>query len=619
MKRTVVLVILAAALLALLAVPLVAYGESASPMPFTSPEADSSAAPETPASPAAGKVIYRLGTTEVYDGFNPFANWSGSTWDVFRNCYNFLTWYDQDYKVAPDFASSWTVSPDGKEWTFTTRSDMKWSDGVPMTAHDAAFTYNWILRTEQWAYIQYLDGVQKVEAPDDTTLVITCDKPSAGMLALYIPILPEHVWSKVKDKDMENVTGLPLVGSGPYRLGDVKKDKWIQMLPNPDYPEELGGPPKVDEFWYVFSQNADSMVEDFKSGVLDGIMGFPASYYNVLKQIPGTSVAKSPAIGFHELGFNVWDDPKSGGNPLLKDVAVRQALNYAIDKKSIVSVAMGGLAPEGTSLISPVQGIWHYQVPESEQYTFDPEKARQILADAGYKDTDGDGVLEAPNGKKLEFRYAAFNEYPEDQAAAKKIVSYAKDVGIKLDLQVMDEGAFSDQAYDNGNDDMFMWNWRGDIDPGFMLSTFTTKQILNWGDSNYSNPEYDQLYKDQLAAVDPADPNDTTKRAEIVHQMQGILYRDSPYIIMWYNVNLQAYNTARWQGYVLVPPKDGAPFFNLIRGTYQELTPKVADTSGTTSGGGSSTGLYAVLAIVGLGVVAIVIWLVSRRRRAEVE
>ncbi len=610
MKRTVVLVILAAALLALLAAPLAALGESASPMPYTSPEPDSSASLD------AGKVIYRLGTTEVYDGFNPFANWSGSTWDAFRLCYDFLTWYDQDYKVTPDFASSWTVSPDAKVWTFTTRADMKWSDGVPMTAGDAAFTYNWILDTEQWAYIQYLDGVQKVEAPDDTTLVITCDKPNAGMLGLYIPILPEHIWSKVPDKDMETVTGLPLVGSGPFRLGDIKKDKWIQLLPNPDYPEELGGPPKVDEFWYVFSQNADSMVEDYKAGVLDAIMGFPASYYDVLKQEPGTAVSKSPAIGFHELGFNVWDDPKSKGNPLLKDVAIRQALNYAIDKESIVSTAMSGLAIPGTSLISPVQGIWHYEVPEDQQYTYDPEKAKQILEAAGYADADGDGVRENVKGEKLEFRYAAFNEYPEDQAAAKKIVSYAADVGIKLDLEIMDEGAFSDQAYDNGDDDIFMWNWRGDIDPGFMLSTFTTTQILNWGDSNYSNPDYDQLYKDQLAAVNPEDPSDPTARAEIVHRMQDILYRDSPYIIMWYNINLEAYNTAEWTGYALVPPGDGAPFFNLTRTTYQDLQPKVAETT-TTSGAGGSNWIWIVLGIAAVTVIAIIVWLVKRPRRVE--
>ena len=168
----------------------------------------------------------------------------------------------------------------------------------------------------------------------------------------------------------------------------------------------------------------------------------------------------------------------------------------------------------GTSLISPVQGIWHWEVPEDQQYTYDPEKAKQILEDAGYTDADGDGVRENAKGDKLEFRFAAFNEYPEDQAAAKKIAAYCDDVGIKLNLDLMDEGAFSDQVYDNGDDDMFIWSWRGDIDPGFMLSTFTTAQILNWGDSNYSNPEYDQLYDEQAPGRRPRGARRPTARGD---------------------------------------------------------------------------------------------------------
>ncbi len=252
----------------------------------------------------SGKLVYRLGITQGYDGFNPFAHWSGPTWDTFRLCYNFLTWYDEDYKPTPDLASEWSTSPDGKVWTFTIREGMKWSDGEPLTANDIAYTYNRILETEHWAYIQYLVGVQKVEAPDDATLVITCDKPNAGMLALYIPILPEHVWKDVADDDLENYKNIPLVGSGPFVLDEVKKDKWVKLVPNPDYPEELGGPPKLDEFWYIFSQNMDSMVQDYKAGNLEAIVDWPASYYEDLKSMAGTTVSKAPAIGFVELGFN---------------------------------------------------------------------------------------------------------------------------------------------------------------------------------------------------------------------------------------------------------------------------------------------------------------------------
>jgi len=600
MKRLVLLAVLAVVALTLCVVPLAANADSASP----SPAAD-------------GKLVYRLGITQGYDGFNPFAHWSGPTWDTFRLCYDFLTWYDEDYKPTPDLASEWSTSPDGKVWTFTIREGMKWSDGEPLTANDIAYTYNRILETEHWAYIQYLVGVQNVEAPDDTTLVITCDKPNAGMLALYIPILPEHVWKDVADDDLENYKNIPLVGSGPFVLDEVKKDKWVKLVPNPDYPEELGGPPKLDEFWYIFSQNMDSMVQDFKAGNLEAIVDWPASYYEDLKSMAGTTVSKAPAIGFVELGFNCWDDKASKGNPLLLDVAIRQAMNYAIDKQSIVDTSMGGLAPAGTSLISPVQGIWHYQVPEDQQYTYDPEKAKQILEDAGYSDTDGDGVREDAKGNKLEFRFSAFNEYPEQQAAAKKIAAYCDDVGIKLKLDMMDEGAFSDEAYNNANDDMFIWSWRGDIDPGFMLSTFTTEQILNWGDSNYSNPEYDQLYDDQAQALDPEDPSDPTQRAEVVHDMQAILYRDSPYIILWYNINLQAWRTDTWTGYDLVPTGGGgAPFFQLMRGTYQDLEPVAAATS---EGSGTSSSLWIFVGAVAIAIAAIVIWLVKRPKKIETE
>jgi len=573
---------------------------------------------ESPAaSPAAGEAVYHLGTTQGYDGFNPFAHWSGPTWDTFRLCYNFLTWYDEDYQPVPDLATEWSTSDDGKVWTFTIREGMKWSDGEPLTAGDIAYTYTRILDTEHWAYIQYLVGVNSVEAPDDATLVITCAKPNAGMLALYIPILPEHVWKDVSDDDLENYENIPLVGSGPFVLAEAKKDKWVKLVPNPDYPEELGGAPKIDEFWYIFSQNMDSMVQDYKAGNLDAIVDWPASYYEDLKGIEGTTVSKAPAIGFVELGINCYDDPSSKGNPLLLDVAIRQAINYAVDKQSIVDASMGGLAPVATSLISPVQGIWHYDVPEEEHYTYDPDKAVQILEDAGYTDTDGDGVREDAKGNKLEFRFSAFNEYPEQQQAAKKIAAYCDDVGIKLTLDMMDEGAFSDQYYSDGDGDLFIWSWRGDIDPGFMLSTFTTEQILNWGDSNYSDPDYDALYDEQQTALDPEDPSDPSARAEIVHDMQAILYRDSPYVILWYNINLQAFRTDKWEGYGLVPTGgEGAPFFNLTRTTYQDLEPVIAETVAEE---GSSPWVWIFMVAIAVAIIAIVLVVRGRSRKVEVE
>jgi peptide/nickel transport system substrate-binding protein len=574
--------------------------------------ATAAAVAATPA-PSAAPVTYRIGITQDYDGMNPFSSWSTITWESFRLGYDFLTWYNEDYKPAPDLATSWDTSPDGRTWTFTVREGMTWHDGVPLTAADIAFTYNLILDTEHWAYIQYLTGVTSVTAPDATTLVIETRKPNAGMLALYIPILPEHIWKKADPENLDSFQNTPFVGSGPFRVAELKKSKWVKLEANPDYPEELGGAPTIDEIYYVISQNTDSMIEDFKAGTLDAVVDFPATYEKVLAAVPGAAAVASPAIGFHELAFNCWTSSKSKGNPLLRDAAIRQAVHWAIDKDAINATAMAGQAVPGTSVISPAQDVWHWEVPEAEQYHYDPQKAKQILEDAGYSDKDGDGVRENAAGDKLEFRFVVLNEYPEDQAAGRMIVSWCRDVGIKLNLDQKDEGAFGDEVYDNADYDLFIWSWGGDIDPGFMLSTFTTEQILNWGDSQYSNPDYDALYVEQAEAVDPADPEDPSLRKAVTDQMQKILYRDNPYVILWYNVNLQAYRTDRWTGYHQVPAADGAPFWNYMRSTYIDLTP--SEVAATDGEGGSGRVWMAVSGAV-LLVIVLVAVLIRRRPRA---
>ena len=565
-------------------------------------------------SPSPGAAsAYRIGILEDFDGMNPFSAWSGPSWECFRLGYDFLTGYDREYKPIPDLARSWETSADGRTWTFHIIEGMKWQDGVPLSARDIAFTYNLILETQDAAYAHYLTGVTSVTAPDDTTLVIRTRKPNAGMLALFIPILPEHIWKKADPENLGGFKNWPMVGSGPFRVAQLEKRKWIRLAANHDYPQELGGPPTIDEVYFVISKNTDSMIQDYKAGNLDAIVDWPATYQKVLAQVPGTTAVAAPAIGFHELGFNCWASPKSRGNPLLRDVAVRQAIALAIDKDRINATSMAGLAVPGTSLISPVQRLWHWQVPAGQKVTFDPEKAKQILEDAGYTDRDGDGVREDAKGKTLDFRFVTLNEYPADQAAGKMIVSWCADIGVKLRLDQKDEGAFGDEVYDNADYDLFIWSWRGDIDPGFMLSTFTTTQILNWGDSQYSNREYDDLYVAQAEALDPAKPDDPTARKAVTDKMQAILYRDTPYVILWYNVNLQAFRTDKWTGYGTVPVTDGAPFFNLTRATYLDLKPRAAGVAAVERDGSSWSFVLAAAAVIAVVVVVVI---VRRRPRA---
>ena len=265
-------------------------------------------------------------------------------------------------------------------------------------------------------------------------------------------------------------------------------------------------------------------------------------------------------------------------------------------------------------MFGPAQPYWQWTPPADQAYSYDPEKAKQILEAAGYVDRDGDGVREASGGEPLAFHFVALNEYPEDVSAAKMIVGWCRDVGIKLKLDLLDEGAFYDQFYDNANYDLFIWSWGGDIDPGFMLSTYTTTQVMNNSMNQYSNPEYDALYDEQAQALDPADPSDLSKRQAIVFQMEEIINRDCPDIVLWYNVNLAAYRTDRWTGYVRAPGPEGAPFWNMIRTTYQDVQPVAATES--TSATGSSATVWIVAGLAIAAAVIIVVLLVRRRSRA---
>ena len=146
----------------------------------------------------AGRSTYRIGIGQDCDGMNPFASWSGISWECFRLGYDFLTWYDADYEPVPDVATSWETSEDGMTWTFHIREGMKWQDGVPLTARDVAFTYNLILGHAALGVHPVPDrrhrrhGAGRRDAGHHHAA-----RPTPACSRSYIPILPEHIWSKV--------------------------------------------------------------------------------------------------------------------------------------------------------------------------------------------------------------------------------------------------------------------------------------------------------------------------------------------------------------------------------------------------------------------------------------
>jgi peptide/nickel transport system substrate-binding protein len=274
-----------------------------------------------------------------------------------------------------------------------------------------------------------------------------------------------------------------------------------------------------------------------------------------------------PSFSFHHIGINVSTSSSSGGNPLLLDTSIRQALSYAVDRNQLVQLALAGHGKPGSVLLPPAFGDWQLQIPPDQQMNANPDRAKQLLDQAGYVDTNGDGVREAPDGTPLEFRLIAIESTTVDVRAAELFRDAAQAVGIKLDLQTMDENTLGNTVYNAKAPDwdIFVWGWdSGVADPDYMLGIVLTSQIGGNNDVYYSNPRYDRLYDKQATTTDEA------ARMAIVHEMQQMFYDSAAYLIMWYQDKLQAYRTDTWKGWT---PTPGGMVFNFTRDNYLKVQP----------------------------------------------
>ena len=586
------------------------------------------------ASPAAdatdaGKVVYKVGWTRQPDNLNPFIGFESPSYEMWYLTYDTLVGYDPKTlsptkgENSTGLATDWTISDDGLTWTFTIRKNAKWDDGVPLTAKDVAFTYNFIIdNPDQTSNLtSYTNLIDKVTALDDSTVEFVCSKPKPDMIRHWIPILPEHIWSKVPVKDVgkkyQNTP--PYVGSGPFKCVEWKKNNFVKLVANPTW---WGPKPKIEELYFTYYTNGDTMLQDIKAGTIDGAESLVPQQVKQLQSESGITARAIATDAFDELAFNCYTGP-SKGHPVLRDVKFRQALNYAVDLQKAVDLIMMGSTTPGTTIIPPnyyQDPDWHWEPPADVKYTFDPATAKQRLDEAGYPDSDGDGVREY-KGEPIDLRLTARSESSEEQQMGKLIAGWFKDVGIKVTLSVMDSSTLSDTILNYEGDvltpdyDMFLWGWYLEYDPGSMLSYFTESQIGNWSDSYWTDPEYEQLYKQQSQELD------TTKRKALIDRMQQILYEQSPYIVTDYRPDFEAYNTAKWEGYIAIPDPNGntlvPPFGNGGYANFLTIQPKLAET-GTAAESGGNTGLYIGIGIAVVVVVIIVVWLLSRRR-ARVE
>ena len=590
-----------------------------------SPSADGSAAPH-------GKNTFVIGLKQDIDSLNPYVGVLASAFDAYQMMYSYLTDASpKDMSPVPSLATSWETSADGKTWTFHLRQGVKWSDGQPLTADDVVFSYERVLApdsTENGQYGSSFPEGTKVSAPDPNTFVITTPTTSSSLLGATqsngVPIIPKHIWQNIKESDVANYANdgksAPVVGSGPFVLKAAKKGQFYQFTANPNY---WNGRPHIDELDMVIYQSEETMVQALKKGDIDFAQDLTAKAYNALKASPDKNITLNTgaSIYTYEIGFNngaatTDNKPIGNGNAALKNVSVRQAIDYAIDKQTIVDKVLLGAGQAAYGEMNPLYASWFWEPTGDEKRTFNPDKAKALLDQAGYK-MGSSGVRQGPDGKDLTLRLFARSENQDSQDEAQYIQEWLKDIGIKVNVSVMSEDALTD-AIGKGNYDMFQWDWGFGPDPDSTLSVFTCDSrstedagaiSAGWSDSFYCNPEFEQLYKQQQTVVDPA------QRKPVVDSALKNLYDNAMYSTLYYGKTLEAYRNDRFTGFVAQPSSGGAMVSQIGTWSYRSIKPY----TGAVKKESSNTGLY--LGIAG-GVVLVLLVagvIVATRRRTTAD
>jgi peptide/nickel transport system substrate-binding protein len=579
----------------------------------------------------SGKLL-RIGVTQEVDSLNPFISITRTGTDILRSQFEFLTTYSQG-SMAPEgaLAENWDTSEDKLTWTFHFRKGMKWSDGQPITANDAAWTFQKMLDddTAKTANGSYVQQWESVKATDDSTLEIKTKVPQATMEALDIPIVPEHVWSKIADVGSE--PSYPMVGSGPYYITDFKEAQFTKLKANKNY---WRGAPKVDEVHFIYYRNADAAVTALQSGDVDLINRLTPTQYDALKSDPNIALNDAQNRRFNEIVINPGaatsdGTPIGNGNPALKDVKVRQAIAQAIDTSVLVDKVWGGYATEAAGYIPPVFKDFTWAPSGDEKRDFDPAAASKKLDEAGYKKGQ-DGIRLDKTGKPMNFRLLAHAEANLDENAGPFIKGWLKDIGIGITLEPRSDTQVNEDTT-RGDFDLAFSGWNANPDPDYVLSLQTCANRPNaegkggTPDSFLCDKEYDDLYAKQLSEFD------RSKRIDLVKQMQARLYDQATLVILGYDNALEAFRKDAFEGFPMQPADGGVIMNQQGNWGYYGATPKGEgpvpnfENGDTTASGGdateaaseddSNTGLILGIVIGVIVVVLVVGLLIARGRR----
>ncbi|MDO9528248.1 MAG: peptide-binding protein [Syntrophales bacterium] len=466
--------------------------------------------------PAYGDIMVE-GSIGDASNLIPILSSDSTSHGIASMIYNGLVKYDKDLNIVGDLAESWNISEDGMTITFHLRKGVKWHDGYPFTAEDALFTYQITIDPKTpTAYSGDFLKVKKAQVIETYTFRVTYDIPFAPALASWsASILPKHLLNG-KDITRTKLSRNP-IGTGPYMFKEWKTGQKIVLISNPDYFE---GRPYIDGYIMRIIPDMATMFLELRAKGIDRMNLTPLQYTRQTENRffhNNFNKYRYLSFSYSYLGYNL-------KNPFFKDKRVRQAISYAINKEEIIQGVILGLGKVATGPFKP--GTWAYD-SGVKGYNYDPQKARKLLAEAGWKDTDGDGILDK-NGKPFVFEIIT-NQGNEIRAKCAEIIQRRlADIGMTVKIRIIEWAAFIKEFINKRRFDATILGWTIPLDPDLYdvwHSSKTEAEELNF--ISYKNDEVDQLLEKGRSTFD------RKVRKRCYDRIQEILAEEQPYTFLY--------------------------------------------------------------------------------------
>jgi peptide/nickel transport system substrate-binding protein len=450
---------------------------------------------------------FRIGSPWTPESLDPLQ----AGWLVLRiGLVDTLVSVDYNAELVPGLATSWHVSDDGLKWTFILKEGVLFHDGTPFNAEAVDFSLKRVI--EEGSMLKEVP-IKSIEVENEYTFVITIEEPFAP-LASYLSKGDTAPFSKNSLNEKGEIE--KLIGTGPYKFDSWVPNQEVTLIKNEQY---WGKVPQIHKVIYKGIPEATTQIMMLKNGELDMARLLPADQVAQLKNNLDIQVHTEGILRNRNIVLNTQKEP-------FNDIKVRKAINYAIDKQAISEYVMAGIDEPAKG---PFPSISPWSNSKVEGYDYNPNKAKELLAQTGWQDTDNDGVLDK-GGKRFEVNLLTYFERAELPPMAEVIQNQLKQIGIQVNVQVLESGG-SQAVRERGDFDMYLVaRALGFIpDPSFYLvSDFHSSNTggKGWGAYGYSNQELDELL--QVGQV----TMDVEKRHQIYNKVQEIIVDETPVIFI---------------------------------------------------------------------------------------